>query len=112
MRHKGANQRNPLSRFQLDKLLKNPSDFSALYDQLNQVENNLENNNSQPGLATWQIVHPTTTTIVLVVLSVLVIYLLTRDYQLRHKIQIPTPPKTTKSRGPAEDSEYTEALTM
>ena len=103
---------HPLSRVQLDKLLKSPSEFSAQYNKLNQVESDLASNNSQPGLATWQIVHPTTTTIVLVILRLLVIYLLKRDYQLRHKIQIPKSPKTQKPRKPVEDSEYTEALTI
>ena len=108
----GGEPAHPLSRFQLDKLLKKPSEFSALYNELNQVESDLESSNPQPGLATWQIVHPTTTTIILIILSLLVVYLLTRDYQLRHKVQIPKTPKATKSKGPAEDSEYSEVLTI
>ena len=77
-----VNTAKPLTQVQLDRIIKDPSEFSQLYKQLDQIENNLsiESGNNNNSIPIWHIAYPSATTILVIVIVILaiVIYIVHR----------------------------------
>ena len=78
-----VNTAKPLTQVQLDRIIKDPSEFSQLYKQLDQIENNLpiESGNDNNSIPIWHIAYPSATTILVIIIVILaiVIYIVHRQ---------------------------------
>ena len=75
-----VNTAKPLTQVQLDRIIKDPSEFSQLYKQLDQIDNNLSEESRNTNIPIWHIVYPSATTILIITIIILaiIIYLVLR----------------------------------
>ena len=100
-----SNNAKPLTQVQLDRIIKDPAEFSQLYTQLNQIKSEItiESEDNNTNIPIWHIVYPGATTILIIIIIILtiVVYLVlhrkeTTGSEARAVYAVPIP-KLTRS---------------